>query len=91
MNWRLKQLDGLAITSHSDAHSPQKLGREATVIDCDPSYDDVIGAIKTNDARLVGTIEFFPEEGKYHADGHRSSHPKRPKLITASVRCAAGR
>ncbi len=72
MNWRLKQLDGLAITSHSDAHSPQKLGREATVVDCDLSYDDVIGAIKTNDKRLVGTVEFFPEEGKYHADGHRS-------------------
>ena len=72
MNWRLKQLDGLAITSNSDAHSPQKLGREATVVNGEPSYADVIGAFKTNDKRLTGTIEFFPEEGKYHYDGHRT-------------------
>jgi DNA helicase-2/ATP-dependent DNA helicase PcrA len=71
MNARLRQLDGLAITSHSDAHSPGKLGREATVLHAAPTYDDVFGAIKTNDHRLVGTVEFFPEEGKYHADGHR--------------------
>ncbi|HEY1835694.1 MAG TPA: endonuclease Q family protein [Candidatus Saccharimonadales bacterium] len=76
MNWRLKQLDGLAIISNSDAHSPQKLGREATVVNCNPSYADVIGAIKTNDARLAGTIEFFPEEGKYHHDGHRTCNIK---------------
>jgi uncharacterized protein (TIGR00375 family) len=72
MNWRLSQLDGITITSHSDAHSPQKLGREATVVYVEPSYSEVIGAIKTNDERLRGTIEFFPEEGKYHADGHRA-------------------
>jgi DNA helicase II / ATP-dependent DNA helicase PcrA len=72
MNWRVENLDGIAITSHSDAHSPQKLGREATVIKAGSSYDDIIGAIKTNDERLIGTIEFFPEEGKYHADGHRA-------------------
>jgi DNA helicase-2/ATP-dependent DNA helicase PcrA len=71
MNWRVENLDGLAITSHSDAHSPGKLGREATLIDARLSYDDIIGAIKTNDKRLVGTLEFFPEEGKYHSDGHR--------------------
>lgn len=72
MNWRVKNLDGIAITSHSDAHSPQKLGREATVIASDLSYEGIIGAIKTNDNRLRGTIEFFPEEGKYHYDGHRA-------------------
>lgn len=72
MNWRVKNLDGLAITSNSDAHSPGKLGREATVIRADLNYDSIIGAIKTNDERLVGTIEFFPEEGKYHHDGHRA-------------------
>jgi ATP-dependent DNA helicase UvrD/PcrA len=72
MNWRLKQLDGIAITSNSDAHSPQKLGREATIVQCGPTYADVMGAIKTNDKRLKGTIEFFPEEGKYHYDGHRA-------------------
>lgn len=71
MNWRVAHLDGLAITSNSDAHSPGKLGREATVVQADPSYDDIIGAFKTNDQRLLGTIEFFPEEGKYHHDGHR--------------------
>ncbi len=72
MNWRLKQLDGLAITSNSDAHSPQKLGREATIVNTNLTYVDVIGAIRTNDRRLAGTIEFFPEEGKYHYDGHRA-------------------
>jgi DNA helicase-2/ATP-dependent DNA helicase PcrA len=71
MNWRVKHLDNITITSHSDAHSPQKLGREATVVRAELRYDDVIGAIKTNDKRMVGTIEFFPEEGKYHSDGHR--------------------
>jgi DNA helicase-2/ATP-dependent DNA helicase PcrA len=72
MNGRVSQLDGLAITSNSDAHSPQKLGREATVVRAGLSFDDIIGAYKTNDQRLAGTIEFFPEEGKYHADGHRA-------------------
>lgn len=71
MNWRVKDLDGIAITSNSDAHSPQKLGREATVVQLDElSFANVTGAFNTNDARLVGTIEFFPEEGKYHLDGH---------------------
>ncbi|MGH7196825.1 MAG: endonuclease Q family protein [Candidatus Saccharimonadales bacterium] len=72
MNWRLSQLHKVAVTSHSDAHSPQKLGREATVVKCEPTYDQVLDAIKSNDDRLVGTVEFFPEEGKYHADGHRA-------------------
>jgi DNA helicase-2/ATP-dependent DNA helicase PcrA len=72
MNWRVQNLDGLAVVSNSDAHSPQKLGREATVIRTELSYDSIIGALKTNDERLVGTIEFFPEEGKYHHDGHRA-------------------
>jgi uncharacterized protein (TIGR00375 family) len=72
MNRRLRQLDGITLTSHSDAHSPQKLGREATVIRSEPTYDAVVGAIKANDTRLVGTIEFFPEEGKYFYDGHRA-------------------
>jgi DNA helicase II / ATP-dependent DNA helicase PcrA len=72
MNWRVANLDGIAITSNSDAHSPGKLGREATVVDAKLSYDDIFGAYQTNDKRLVGTIEFFPEEGKYHYDGHRA-------------------
>lgn len=72
MNWRVSELDNVTIISNSDAHSPQKLGREASVIQSDTTYQDIIGAIKTNDHRFIGTIEFFPEEGKYHADGHRS-------------------
>jgi DNA helicase-2/ATP-dependent DNA helicase PcrA len=71
MNRRVSNLDGISVISNSDAHSPQKLGREATVVHADPTFDDVFGAIKKNDDRLVGTIEFFPEEGKYHSDGHR--------------------
>lgn len=63
MNWRIEHLDGLAVTSHSDAHSPGKLGREATLVKAPLHYDDIIGAFKANDKRLVGTIEFFPEEG----------------------------
>lgn len=70
MNWRLSQLNGLTLVSHSDAHSPEKLGREANVMNVEVSYKDIIGGIKTNDSRFVGTIEFYPEEGKYHFDGH---------------------
>ncbi|HEX8762755.1 MAG TPA: endonuclease Q family protein [Candidatus Saccharimonadales bacterium] len=76
MNARLSNLDGIAITSHSDAHSPGKLGREATVLHTNPTYADLRGALTTNDQRLAGTIEFFPEEGKYHADGHRICNVK---------------
>lgn len=71
MNWRLEQLANIAIVSNSDAHSPQKLGREATIFNCSLDYFDIIAGIKTNDQRIVGTIEFFPQEGKYHFDGHR--------------------
>lgn len=71
MNWRVEELQKVTIISNSDAHSPQKLGREATVIVSNINYKDIIGAIKTNDERLIGTIEFFPQEGKYHFDGHR--------------------
>lgn len=72
MNWRLDDLQSRTILSNSDAHSPQKLGREANIICCDLNYKDIIDAIKTNDERFVGTIEFFPQEGKYHYDGHRA-------------------
>lgn len=72
MNWLIPELQHTAITSHSDAHSPQKLGREATLIESQLSYEEILGAIKTNDSRLAGTIEFYPQEGKYHYDGHRA-------------------
>ena len=71
MNWQLSQHDHLTLISNSDAHSLQKLGREATLLSCQLTYQDIAQAIKTNDDRLIGTIEFYPQEGKYHHDGHR--------------------
>jgi uncharacterized protein (TIGR00375 family) len=72
MNWRLSQLDKITLISNSDAHSPQKIGREANVFDTELSYNGIVQAIKTKDKKkFLYTIEFFPEEGKYHYDGHR--------------------
>ena len=71
MNWRVSALDGLTLVSHSDAHSPSKLGREADVLDTGLNYPELVEAIRTG-AGFSGTIEFFPEEGKYHLDGHRN-------------------
>jgi len=89
MNWRIKELDKRAIVSFSDAHSPQKLGREATVLKIQNpkskiqnynlkfkiNYSDIIGAIKqdlNSSLKIAYTIEFYPEEGKYHYTGHRN-------------------
>lgn len=72
MNWRLSQLDNITLVSNSDAHSPQKLAREANIIKSRLDYFDIVEAVKTNDDRFIGTIEFFPQEGKYHYDGHRT-------------------
>ena len=73
MNWRWSALDRLSLISNSDAHSPAKIGREANVFDCELSYTAVIRAIKDKDPqRFLSTLEFFPEEGKYHYDGHRA-------------------
>ncbi len=72
MNWRLSQLDKYTLVSNSDAHSPQKLAREANILNVDLSYSTMFDALKSGDKnKLGGTIEFFPEEGKYHYDGHR--------------------
>jgi len=72
MNWRLSALDKYALVSNSDAHSPSKIGREANVFDTEFSYDALVEAIKSKDpTKFLNTIEFFPEEGKYHFDGHR--------------------
>jgi len=72
MNWRLSALDSIALLSNSDAHSPDRLGREANAFDCPLDYKEITGAIREKDRqRLLFTIEFFPEEGKYHYDGHR--------------------
>ena len=70
MNWRLSALDKYQLVSNSDAHSPAKLGREANLLDTELSYPALCEALETGNG-LAGTIEFFPEEGKYHFDGHR--------------------
>jgi len=70
MNWRLSQLDGYTLVSNSDAHSPPKIGREACVFDTGLDYFSIRRALETGQGYL-GTVEFFPEEGKYHLDGHR--------------------
>lgn len=70
MNWRLSALDSYQLISNSDAHSPAKLGREANLLDAELSYPALKKALDTGEG-LQGTIEFFPEEGKYHLDGHR--------------------
>ena len=84
MNWQLSMLDKVALISNSDAHSPQKIGREANVFNAEISYSAITDAIKSKDPeKFLYTIEFFPEEGKYHFDGHRncevSLSPKESK------------
>lgn len=85
MNWRLSALDHVALISNSDSHSLERIGRECNVFDCELSYEGIMEAIKSGipafrkkneiDSRtrndFVETIEFFPEEGRYHVDGHR--------------------
>ena len=80
-NWRISALDAITLISNSDAHSVRKIGREANVFDCNPDYYEIKEIIEKKDKkRFLFTIEFFPEEGKYHYDGHRlcgvSYHPR---------------
>lgn len=84
MNRRVSALDRLALVSNSDAHSPAKLGREASVLDTERSYSGVLAAFRANTPELFPyTVEFFPEEGKYHYDGHRDCrvclHPRESR------------
>ncbi len=72
MNWRLSALDKYTLVSNSDAHSPRKLAREANVFDTEMSYEAIFRAIRSGEPETFrGTIEFYPQEGKYHYDGHR--------------------
>lgn len=72
MNWRLSALDNISLISNSDAHSPRKLGREVNIFDAELSYPAIKKAIKQKSQKAFKkTIEFFPQEGKYHYDGHR--------------------
>ncbi|PIQ88521.1 MAG: DNA helicase UvrD [Candidatus Omnitrophica bacterium CG11_big_fil_rev_8_21_14_0_20_42_13] len=86
MNWRLSGLDRFSLVSNSDSHSPQKIGREANVFDCQISYGAIRDALKNKDkSKFLYTIEFFPEEGKYHYDGHRACGIRfSPKQTKAS-------
>ncbi|MEK6714609.1 MAG: endonuclease Q family protein [Candidatus Omnitrophota bacterium] len=84
MNWRVSALDRFSLISNSDSHSPQKIGREANIFNCEMSYLAIRDALKTKDKnKFLSTIEFFPEEGKYHFDGHRACNvrfsPKETK------------
>jgi DNA helicase-2/ATP-dependent DNA helicase PcrA len=79
MNWRVSALDRYTLVSNSDAHSPEKLGREANLFDGELAYGALFGVLKAqtrmvseNPSGLSATVEFFPEEGKYHFDGHRA-------------------
>jgi len=89
MNWRISMLDDFVLVSNSDAHSPAKLGREANIFTCKQDYYSMMQALRTKDpAGFKGTIEFFPEEGKYHLDGHR---PCNQCLTPEQTRAAGGR
>jgi len=73
MSWRVSELDRISLVSNSDAHSPNKIGREANVFDKKFSYLELLDILKNRDSsRFLYTVEFFPEEGKYHWDGHRA-------------------
>ncbi len=89
MNWRLSALDRYALVSNSDAHSPARLGREANLIEAELSYPALAEALRGRHAPgLAGTIEFYPEEGKYHFDGHRPCKVcLSPQQFTADGRC----
>lgn len=72
MNWRLSALDAYSLISNSDAHSPAKIGREVNVFSESLNYREILDVLKTKDKkRFLYTVEYFPEEGKYHYDGHR--------------------
>ncbi len=72
MNWMCRFLDDYTLISNSDAHSPEKLGRNANIMDCDLSYDGIIKTMKNDKSnQFLGTIDMYPQGGKYHYDGHR--------------------
>jgi len=70
MNWKISNIDRYMLMSNSDAHSPETLGREANVFEGEVSYEHMFNSLRTGDG-FYGTLEMYPEEGKYHADGHR--------------------
>ena len=92
MNWRIAELDAVMLVSNSDAHSPAKLGREANVFECALDYGEILGVLRRRDRpKFLFTIEFFPEEGKYHFDGHRACNQRLSprETLAARGRCPA--
>ena len=92
MNAHISELDKFSLLSNSDAHSVQKLGREANMMNTDLSYEGITKALKTNDPKqLVAGIEFFPEKGKYYGDGHRNCNiymtPEQTMKNNKCLRC----
>ncbi len=85
MNWRVSQLDRFTLISNSDAHSPPMLGREACSFNTDLDYFAIRKALETGEG-YGGTVEFFPEEGKYHLDGHRACGVRLEPEETRRVR-----
>jgi len=84
MNWRVSKIGKYSLVSNSDSHSPSRIGREANVFDCELSYQEIKHVLETKDKeKFLYTIEFFPEEGRYHYDGHRNCkvnfHPEEAK------------
>ena len=72
MNWLCSFLDRFTLISNSDAHTPEKLGRNANIFNCDLSYESITNALKSGRSdQFSGTIDLYPQEGKYHFDGHR--------------------
>ncbi len=90
MNWRVSALDSITLLSNSDAHSAAKLAREANLFDTDRSYGGISAAVRTRRG-FLGTLEFFPEEGKYHYDGHRGCGVRLTPRETSALdgRCPA--
>src|SRR5580692_848688 len=87
MNWTCSSLDRYRLVSSSDAHSPPMLGREATTFSTALDYFAMAEALRTGDG-LAGTLEFFPEEGKYHLDGHRKCEIRLDPEQTRSLKGA---
>ncbi len=88
MNWRWSALDRYSLISNSDAHSPERIGREANVFDGEMSYAGIVEALKKKDRKkFLSTIEFFPEEGKYHYDGHRACNVCLSPAQTREQKC----
>lgn len=91
MNWRVSALDKYSLLSNSDSHSLRRIGREANIFETKLSYPGLISAIKSKDPKkFISTIEYFPEHGMYHYDGHRSCkvrlHPEETRKLGLSCR-----